>query len=182
MACCHPPWVGLQHCHGGLTSPAQQVQHLDVQQLLNCQQLCHSPWSCQAGARRPPAPPSSCRPAASEQDGMSKNLPGGLPVANFELYYSCSEVAEVMHLPPEVGSVPVGILVEASGPSQVASPAVCTHSLTPSLFFLMQECWRKSPSFSNHSLERSWLKVVFNVPAVIVYSIQKCIEYFQSCF
>ena len=77
VTCCHPPWVGLQHCHGGLTSPAQQVQHLHVQQLLDCQQLCHSPWSCRAGARRPPAPPASCRPAASEQDGMSKNLPGG---------------------------------------------------------------------------------------------------------
>ena len=126
-----------------------------VQQLLDYQQLCHSPCSCRAGARRPPTPPSSCRPEASEQDGMSKNL----SIANFEHYYSCSEVVEVMHLPPEVGSVPVGVLVEASSPSQVASPTVLAHSLTPSLFILMQECWRKSP-FSNHSPQRSLLKLV----------------------
>ena len=56
------PWWPDQHRPAGPTPSCAAI---------TCQQLCHSPWSCQAGARRPPAPPSSCRPAASEQDGMS---------------------------------------------------------------------------------------------------------------
>ena len=59
-----------------------------------------------------PTPPSSHPPTASESD-VAVKLVAPMP--------------RQCHLSPEICRIPVGVLVEASSPSQVASPAVFAH-------------------------------------------------------